>query len=142
MPNIDNETRDKTSPVWDMSQERALLEGLVSQRLHFFLIFVSALLATAINAKLQIQLQLLLTSGAAISWWIALAISRVLARLDVTLKILSTDETHPFSQVNRELGKSEVGRGWVVLFLWATCLLISIAAALVWARLITVPSGA
>lgn len=53
------ELRDKTSPVWDMSQERAFIENLLGQRFNFFLVFFSLTVAGSVNAKAQIHLQII-----------------------------------------------------------------------------------
>lgn len=139
MPNLDSNYRDKTSPVWDMSQERALMEQIVSQRVHFYLILHSILLAAAVNARHQIQLQVLLTVGAALSIVMTLAFSRVIARLDVTLRLLSKDDSHPFSIVNSELNKVENGRPPVRGLFWLGSVVILIAAAGAWVNLLQVP---
>lgn len=139
MSNLDSDYRDRTSPVWDMSQERALMEQLVSQRVHFYLILHSILLAAAVNARHQIQLQVLLTVGAALSIVMTLAFSRVIARLDVTLRLLSADSSHPFSIVNAELNKVENGRPLVRgLFLLGSGV-VTVAAVAAWVGLLQVP---
>lgn len=136
MPNLDAEYRDRTSPVWDMSQERALLEQIVSQRIHFFLLFNSVLLAAAINARHQIHLQLVLTFGAAVGWFIALAFSRTLRRLDVALKQLASDPTHPFAIVNESLHRTEKGRPLVRAMFWIACFVINVGALGAWLGLL------
>lgn len=115
------------------------MEQLVSQRVHFYLILHSILLAAAVNARHQIQLQVLLTVGAALSIVMTLAFSRVIARLDVTLRLLSADSSHPFSIVNAELNKVENGRPLVRgLFLLGSGV-VTVAAVAAWVGLLQVP---
>jgi hypothetical protein len=55
--------RDKESPVWDMSQERAFFENLMNQRFTFFIVFFCAIVAGVVNAKSEFTAKLLLTLG-------------------------------------------------------------------------------
>ena len=83
MPNIPHDVRDKTSPVWDMSQERMLTEQIVGLRFNFFLVFISVVVAGAVNAKVQWHLLLVLIIGAIISFVLTLALYRTSGRLGV-----------------------------------------------------------
>jgi len=87
--------RDKTPPVWDMSQERAFIENLLGQRFNFFLVFFSIVMAGSVNAKTQLQLQLLLGIGVVICVLFASVLRRSQEKLDIILNDLFTDETHP-----------------------------------------------
>jgi len=132
MPNIDSETRDKTSPVWDMSQERALTEQLVGQRFNFFLVFLSVIMAGAVNARVQLHMQLLLTIGSVISIVFTRALYRTSGRLDAILSVLRKDPTHPYTIISTMVG----GRGvrnilWRYLPVFGTAC-ICIAAVLAW----------
>jgi hypothetical protein len=108
MPNMDAEFRDKTSPVWDMSQERLLTEQLVGQRFNFFLVFFSVVIAGAINSKSQIDMKLLLSGGSIISIVFTKALYRTSGRLDVILRILKEDKTHPYTIVSERIGGAGV----------------------------------
>lgn len=77
--------RDKTSPVWDMSQERAYIENLLAQRFNFFLVFFSIVMAGSVNAKTQHQLQIVLGIGSAICILFALVLARSQEKLDLCL---------------------------------------------------------
>ena len=93
--------RERTSPVWDMSQERALNDTLLGQRFNFFIVFFSLVIAGAINAKTQQQLQLILAIGSVICILLALVVARTHTKLNITLAILSADPTHPFTIVDK-----------------------------------------
>ena len=80
---------------WDMSQERAFIENLLSQRFNFFLVFFSLVIAGAINAPSQLFFQTILTLGAIICWLLALTIFRSQQKLDVLLKFIFEDSSHP-----------------------------------------------
>jgi len=87
--------RDKSSPVWDMSQERAFIENLLGQRFNFFLIFFSLVIAGSVNAKTQTQLQIILGIGSVICFLFAAVLGRSQEKLDIILADLFTDESHP-----------------------------------------------
>lgn len=137
MPKLDHETRDKTPPVWDMSQERVLMEQLVGQRLNFFLVFFAVIIAGAVNAREQFQLQLVLTIGLMVSMVLLAAINRTSARLDVALSILRQDPTHPYTIIGDQVG------GFSVRFLlWrllpAFCVaLLALGCAAAWANVLS-----
>lgn len=97
--------RDKAGPVWDMSQERVFIENLLSQRFNFFLVFFSLVVAGAINAKLQYQLQIILGIGSLICALLASTLERSQEKLDLILSDLFADETHPASIIDRRASK-------------------------------------
>ena len=105
MPNIDEETRDSHSPVWDMSQERALIEGLMNQRFNFFLVFFSLAVAGTINARTQTQLITVLSIGAVIALLLFLVILRAHQKLTTILQRLFDDPTHPAAVIDSAHGK-------------------------------------
>ena len=140
MPNIDSETRDKTSPVWDMSQERLMTEQLVGQRFNFYLVFFAVLVAGATNSKLQLHMQLLLSLGGLISIVFTKALYRTSGRLDVILNILKEDPTHPYAIISKAIGGVGVRRTlWRSLPTICT-VLVCIAAVASWANLLQVAS--
>ena len=138
MPELEQEFRDKTSPVWDMSQERALLEQMITQRSSFFLIFISIVIASAVNAKSQIQFQIALGAGALFSWLVALAVIRTWERHDVVLQHILNDKTHPYSIVSATIGSSMSWRKIYRYLFWAICLLLTAFAAAAIVDLISV----
>ena len=140
MPNIDVETRDKTSPVWDMSQERLMTEQLVGQRFNFFLVFFAVLVAGAVNSKSQVHMQLLLSLGAVVSIVFTKALYRTSGRLNVILSLLKEDPTHPYTIVSKAIGGDGVRRTlWRSLPTICT-MLVCIAAVASWANLLQVAS--
>lgn len=110
MPNLDQDYRDKNSPVWDMSQERVLMEQLVGQRFNYFMIFVGIVVAGSVNARSQLHMQLLLTLGAFVSIVLAKALNRTSTRLDAVLEILREDPTHPYTIISAKVGGQGVRR--------------------------------
>ena len=87
--------RDTASPVWDMSQERAFIENLLSQRFNFFLVFFSLVIAGAVNVKTPNQLPIILGIGSTVSVLLAMVLARSQEKLDIILGDLFTDMTHP-----------------------------------------------
>ena len=131
--------RDKTSPVWDMSQERMFMENLLNQRFNFFLVAFAFVLAAAVNSKVQLHLQLILTLGAAISFLFALVLWRSQRKLDLILKDLFTDPSHPASIINDRAGTGSRRHliGFVIPPL--CCATLTVGAALAWCCVFTVP---
>jgi hypothetical protein len=97
--------RDKTSPVWDMSQERAFIENLLARRFNFFLVFFSIVMAGSVNAKTQHQLQIMLGIGSAICILFALVLARSQEKLDLCLADLFTDPSHPATIIDQRASK-------------------------------------
>ncbi len=93
--------RDKASPVWDMSQERAFIESLLGQRFNFFLVIFSLVMAGALNAKAQIHLQIVLGIGAIVCSLFASVLTRSQEKLDLILEDLFSDESHPATIINK-----------------------------------------
>jgi hypothetical protein len=118
--------RDKTSPVWDMSQERAFVENLLGQRFNFFLVFFSVVLAGSVNAKTQIQLQILLGIGSAVSLLFASVLGRSQEKLDLILDDLFDDDSHPATIINNRAKKSGSRRRWIGVAIPRVCCAILI----------------
>src|ERR1041385_7112222 len=94
-PYPDN-SRDKTTPRWDMSQERAFLENLLGQRFNFLLVFFSIFVAGGVQAREWPFLQACVVSiGAIISLCLMLAVGRTQEKLDIILGILLKDPSDP-----------------------------------------------
>jgi hypothetical protein len=126
MPHITEEDRDKTSPVWDMSQERVLVETILNQRFNFFLVF----LAGAVNAKNSQQLSLILWLGSGLSVLLALVLLRAHQKLSTILGKLATDETHPFRIVDEEHSKAFAARHVISIVIPWICTALLIGGAL------------
>lgn len=97
--------RNVTSPVWDMSQERAFIENLLARRFNFFLVFFSIVMAGSVNAKTQPQLQIVLAIGSAICVLFALVLARSQEKLDLCLADLFTDPSHPATIIDQRAQK-------------------------------------
>jgi hypothetical protein len=100
MPNIDEETRDRTSPVWDMNQERVFIETLANQRFNYSLVFFSLVVAASVNARSTLQLRLVLTLGAVTAVLMTLAVVGAQMKLDIILDRLFKDPTNPVAIVD------------------------------------------
>jgi hypothetical protein len=94
--------RDTAGPTWDMSQERAFIENLLSQRFNFFLVFFSIVIAGAVNAKLQSHLHIILGIGFLVCVLLALTLDRSQEKLDLILEELFADEKHPACIINKK----------------------------------------
>jgi disulfide bond formation protein DsbB len=140
MPNLDTDYRDKTSPVWDMSQERLLTEQILVQRFNFFLVLFAVIMAGAINAKTQIHMQLLLTAGALLAIVFTKALHRTSRRLDCILDFLKQDPSHPFTIVSREVGGEGIRRTLWRSLPTSCTVVICIAAVASWVNLLQVAS--
>jgi hypothetical protein len=129
---MDQDYREKTSPVWDMSQERALCMATLNQRFNFVLVFASVIVAAAINSREGLLRAVVLTLGALICLLLALAIY-TLARMQgrILLHIL-TDETHPGTIV--QAGSALFVGRWVVGYVVPTILwtALTVGAVLAW----------
>src|SRR6266487_4590644 len=92
---------------WDMSQERAFIENLLSQRFNFFLVVFTVVLAGAATANTQTKQTGILVLGFLLCFLIALTIYRIYAKLDETLKILHETKSHPVAIIGEKIN----GRG-------------------------------
>jgi hypothetical protein len=128
--------RDKNSPVWDMSQERAFTENLLGQRFNFFLVFFSLVIAGSINAKSQLHFQVVLTIGAIICLLLARVLARTQKKLDLIIDDLITDPCHPIAIIDRRCGPGSVRRtiGFHVPRL--CCAVLVIGALLAWSGIL------
>lgn len=127
---LDTEYRDKTSPVWDMSQERVFIEQLLNQRFNFFLVIFSLVIAGAINAKQQIHLQIILIIGLCIEILLASLLARSQEKLDLILKDLFSDPTHPAAIINTRANKCGSRRRLVGIYIPMLCCFILAIAVL------------
>ncbi|MGB8420862.1 helix-turn-helix domain-containing protein [Paraburkholderia sp.] len=96
-------TRDRASPVWDMSQERVFLESLMNQRFNFFVVFFSVVIAGAANAKSQRFLQLILTFGFIVELLICPLIYRAQFKLNLIVEYLESDLSHPMTIIDAKV---------------------------------------
>jgi hypothetical protein len=128
--------KDGGSPRWDISQERAFIENLLGQRFNFLLIVFSIFVAGAVNARSAPILQcLVLTLGSVIICLLMLTIRRSQEKLDILLKIIFQDKTHPAAVAN-DLAKGRSRRGLVGNVIPALCLWVMASwAAFSWINL-------
>jgi disulfide bond formation protein DsbB len=139
---IDAETRDKSSPVWDMSQERVFIENLLNQRFSFFLVVFSLVLAGAINSKIQLHLQIVLTLGAIVTSLFAAVLGRSQDKLDLILADLFQDPTHPATIIDSRARKGGSRRRLIGVWIPRICSAVLIAGAvLAWLGVLQVPKA-
>lgn len=113
---LDND-KDKRAPRWDISQERAFVENLLGQRFNFLLLFFSIFVTGAVNAREAPVLQaIVLSLGAIIALFLALAIWRTQRKLDLILAHLG--KTHPASFTD---GHLRSGRHFIGFYIPPTC---------------------
>jgi hypothetical protein len=122
--------RDKGSPVWDMSQERAFFENLTNQRFTFFIVFFCAIVAGVVNAKSEFTAKLLLTLGSILSVFFAAILWRSHKKFDLIFSDLKTDKTHPATVIDRRAGRGSVRwiLGWGIP--WFCCAVLVIGSVL------------
>lgn len=93
--------REKQSPVWDISQERAFMENLVIQRVNFLIVFFSLVVAGSINSQNNKILQFsILVAGIVITGVLAMTVIRSQQKLDIILKDIFMDKNHPATIAN------------------------------------------
>ena len=137
---IDAGTRDKSSPVWDMSQERVFIENLLNQRFSFFLVVFSLVLAGTINSKAQLHLQIVLTLGAIVTTLFAAVLVRSQEKLDLILADLYSDPSHPAAIINGRAKKGGSRRRLIGVWIPRFCFVVLIAGAtLAWLNVLQVP---
>jgi hypothetical protein len=137
---MDAARRDEASPVWDMSQERVFIENLLSQRFSFFLVVFSIVMAGAINSKVQLHLQVVLTLGAVVTTLFAAVLGRSQEKLDLILADLFSDPSHPAAIIDRRAKKGGSRRRllgvWIPRF---CCAVLILGAVLAWFGELPVP---
>ena len=103
MPNISAYEREKASPVWDISQERAFMETIVGQRFNYFMVFFSLVMAGGVNARDDYLLQsLVFTIGTIALTMLSSVLARAQQKLDLILVSLFRDPTHPATIINEQ----------------------------------------
>lgn len=135
--------RDKMSPVWDMSQERAFVETLLNQRFNFYMVFFSLVIAGTLNARGQFHLQMITSIGAFVAVLLAMPIMRADKKLALIMNDLKTDPSHPVKIIDDLAGpawskRRIVGR-WIPV-LCSACLCIAALAA--WSGVLTTAQAA
>lgn len=87
---------------WDMSQERAFIETLMTQRLNFLLLVVAVILGAGISADQYWQAAVILWTGTLVSAPLAAGVYRSHAKLSIILDdILFQDPEHPAAVIER-----------------------------------------
>jgi hypothetical protein len=126
----DNLPGPSRSPVWDGSQERAFVESVLNQRFNFLLVFVSLIVTGAVNARDTAKLQAcVLTFGAVISLCMLPTIYRSHQKLDILMRILKKDKTHPVGFTEEKVDGFSVR--WIIGWFIPLLCVIALAAAAV-----------
>jgi Na+/glutamate symporter len=69
-------TKSRPTPEWNMSQEREFMENLLCQRFNFFLVLYSLTIAGAFNASTSINMVILLLLGFVVCCLVACTVYR------------------------------------------------------------------
>jgi hypothetical protein len=101
MNHLSQHFREVNSPVWNIDQERLLMETLINQRLNFLLVFFAFVVAGAINAKSKLILLIILSLGIIICSMLSYIIYRAYIRWDIIMKKILKDPNHPAKIVDR-----------------------------------------
>jgi hypothetical protein len=106
-----NEKTEKDySKMWDMSQERAFIENLLSQRFNFSMVFFSLIIAGSLSTKSVDNFKIILSIGSIISWLLSLTIYRAQYKFDLIFEELLKDPNHPVTIINKLANKGESRR--------------------------------
>jgi hypothetical protein len=87
---------------WDVNQERAFWEKIHNQRLNFFLIFFSIIVAGAAFARSREFVIFILAVGSVVLWILTLTLISATRKVNYSLKALLKDENHPTVLVDRK----------------------------------------
>lgn len=121
---------------WSMSKEREFIETLVGQRFNFFLIFFSLVINGSVNARTQVNLQIILTIGMLVCWMIAYTLIVANKKLDLILQHLEPD--HPFKTIDARV-HGVTGRHWIGFWIPFFCSsILTLGAVLSWCNCISV----
>lgn len=120
-------TDKQNNDQWDISKERAFIEGLVGQRFNFFLIFFSLVLNGFVNAKTHLQLVVVLTAGAIVCSMIAYTLA--LAQWKLNRILTKLPHQHPFHEISREVYDWS-GRDWIGYIIPIACSIALVIGAL------------
>ncbi len=123
-PYNSNDKNPSRSPSWDGSQERMFIETVLNQRFNFLLVFVGLIVTGAINAKSDKPLQAaVLALGAFVCLLLSITICRAHQKLDIIMRTLYSDSSHPAGMVNQAVGGRSVR--WIIG--WGIPLLCTLA---------------
>ena len=93
------------SEKWSMSDERAFFENLYNQRLNFFLVVCSLVVAGAVASDTEIKLTITLGFGLFLVTIQGLSLYRACHKLLLILQLLHETEGHPVKTVGIEAAK-------------------------------------
>ncbi|VTR91865.1 unnamed protein product [Gemmata massiliana] len=134
MPHISQEDRDKSSPVWDLSQERVLLITTVTQRFQFLLLVFSLVVAGALNARSQSHMIGVFALGFSMTFILSGSLNRARRKLEAVKVRLLQDPSHPYTLINGDVGNRPILRDMMEhvlpLGIWLVLLLATVLAAL------------
>jgi hypothetical protein len=124
--------RTVTSPVWDMSQERAFMETLLNQRFNFFLLFYSLSIAGFVNSKGAYLSLVILVAGSIVLTMLACVLYRTQKKLDACLEELSKEPNHPFKLIDDAVGSGGSRRQLIGIWIPIFCCFSLITAIVVY----------
>ena len=127
---IDQHTRNSSSPVWDMSQERVFMETLLNQRVNFFLVLFSITVAGGINADLGWRLCTILLLGTVLSILLMMALNRNQEKLSLIFAELEKDTSHPVTIIDKKAKPNGSRQRMVSIWLPRICVTLLVLATL------------
>jgi hypothetical protein len=93
------------SDTWHLSDEREFIENVLYQRVNFFIVFYSLILTSAVGARQQLQLTIILILGAIVCTLLTVSIYLVQQKLDILIRLVRADGNHPartvYDKINR-----------------------------------------
>ncbi|MFH1051719.1 MAG: hypothetical protein V1779_12425 [bacterium] len=115
-----------------MSQERAFMENLLSQRFNYFLLFFSIIVIGFSNTYIEkpILAQIIVFLGSIVIFLLALTLKRSQCKLDLILEKLLKDPNHPVKIINDLAGKGS-RRKLIGIWIPTICYLILFASTIV-----------
>lgn len=106
---------DNHKDIWNISDERQFIENLLYQRVNFFIVFYSLILAGALSAHSQSHLKMVLVLGTIVSVLFTVSIYLLQHKLEALINIVRGDAHHPAAIVYEEIRKSKRKRWFTVL---------------------------
>lgn len=100
--------RNNYKDSWSISNERQFIENLLYQRINFFLVFYSVILAGALNTRLQSHLRVVLLLGTTVCLLLTVSIYLLQQKVEILIKMVRTDE-HPAAIVYHNVKESKPG---------------------------------
>ncbi len=121
------------SSEWSMSEERAFFENLYNQRLNFFLVVCSLVIAGAVSSDTKLELTITLGFGLFLISVQGLSLYRACHKLILILQHLHKTEGHPVKLIGIAAKKNPWPLSWSINHITGVALpAVSFVFFLVW----------